>query len=128
MKALVDADGDTRDRNYKNLKDGYPVQERTAKELRLSGVPKGPSELSKLSQFQTALPGYQIKVLSIDPPHMVIYAGSTPSDKILRLIKDDDHFDRCNSFKGFLSKSYFCDDCNRGAVGGNAASANDKST
>ena len=31
MKALVDADGDTRDRDYKNLKDGYPVQERKAK-------------------------------------------------------------------------------------------------
>ena len=45
---------------------------------------------------------------------MVIYAGATPSDKIIRLIKEGEHYDGCNSFKGFLNKSYFCDDCNRG--------------
>ena len=108
MKALVDADGDTQDRDYRNLKAGYPVQERKAKELhRLAGVPEGPCGLPELAQFQTALPGYQIKVLSIDPPHMMIYAAPTPSDKILRLIRDGDHYDGCSSFKGFLSQSYF---------------------
>ena len=115
MKALVDAGGDTRDRDYKNLKDGYPVQERLAKELhRLAGVPEGPCGLLELQKFQTALPGYQIKVVSIDPPHMIIYAGPTPSDKIIRLIKEDDHYDGCNSFAGFLNRSYFCDKCNKG--------------
>ena len=115
MKALVDANGDTRDRDYKNLKDGYPIQERKAQELhRLAGVPEGPCGLSELGQFQTALPGYQIKVMSIDPPHMIIYQGPTPSDKIIRLIKEGEHYDGCNSFAGFLSKSYFCDECNRG--------------
>ena len=92
-----------------------PVQERLAKELhRLAGIPKGPCGLPELKQFQTALPGYQIKVVSIDPPHMIIYAGSVPSDKIIRLIKEDDHYDGCNSFAGFLSRSYFCDECNKG--------------
>ena len=115
MKALVDEDGNTRDRDYKNLKDGYPIQERKAKELhRLAGVPEGPCGLHELEQFQTALPGYQIKVVSIDPPHMIIYAGPVPSDKIIRLIKEDDHYDGCNSFAGFLSRSYFCDKCNKG--------------
>ena len=115
MKALADANGYTRDRDYRNLVAGYPVQERKAQDLhRLAGVPEGPCGLPELAQFQTALPGYQIKVLSIDPPHMMIYAGPTPSDKILRLIKDGDHYDGCSSFKGFLGQSYFCDDCNRG--------------
>ena len=115
MKALVDAGGNTQDRDYKNLKQGYPVQERLAKELhRLAGVPEGPCGLHELDQFQTALPGYQIKVVSIDPPHMIIYAGPTPSDKIIRLIKEDDHYDGCNSFSGFLNRSYFCDKCNKG--------------
>ena len=115
MKALVDANGDTRDRDYKNLKDGYPIQERKAQELhRLAGAPEGPCGLSELGQFQTALPGYQIKVMSIDPPHMIIYQGATPSDKIIRLIKEGEHYDGCSSFAGFLSKSYFCDECNRG--------------
>ena len=117
MKALADADGDTRDRDYKNLKDGYPVQEQKAKELhRLARVPEGPCCHPELQQFQAALPEYQIKVMSIDPPHMLIFVGNPamPSGKIIRLIKEDDHYDGCNSFNGFLSKSYFCDECNRG--------------
>lgn len=62
------------------------------------------------SKFQAALSGYQIKVMSIDPAHMIIYQGPVPSDKIIWLIKEDGHYD---SYKGFLSKSYFCDECNR---------------
>ena len=115
MKAYVDAGNDSRDRDYKNLLYGYPVQERRAKELhQLANVPEGPCGIRELQQFQAALPDYQLKVISIDPPHMLIYVGPTPSDKIIRLIKEDEHYDGCNSFKGFLSKSYFCDDCNRG--------------
>jgi len=115
MKALVDADMNTQDQDYHNLKQGRPVQERLAKELhRLAHVPEGPCGIPELQQFQAALPGYQLKVLSIDPPHMLIYAGPEPSDKIIRLIKEDSHYDGCNSFSGFLNKSYFCDECNRG--------------
>ena len=115
MKALVDANGNTRDHHYKNLKDGYPVQERLAKELhRLAGVHEGSCGISELQKFQEVLPDYQIKVMSIDPPHMLIFVGPTPSDKIIRIIKEDDHYDGCNSFSGFLSKSYFCDECNQG--------------
>ena len=44
---------------------------------------------------------------------MIIYEGPTPLDKIIRLIKEDGHYDGCNSF-GFLSKSSFCDECNSG--------------
>jgi len=41
MKAYADADYDSRDRDYHNLKQGYPIQERLAKELhRLAGVPR----------------------------------------------------------------------------------------
>ena len=75
MKALVDADGNPRDQDYHNLKQGRPVQERLAKELhRLAHVPEGPCGIPELHQFQAALPGYQLKVLSIDPPHMLIYS------------------------------------------------------
>ena len=111
MKALVDANGNTQDRDYKNFKQGYPVQERKAKELhQLAGIPEGPCGIPELQQFQSALTGYQIKVVSIDPPHMIIYAGPVASGKIIHLIKEDG----CNSFNGFLDKSYFCDECNRG--------------
>ena len=115
MKALVDANGNPRDQDYHNLKQGRPVQEQKAKELhRLADVPEGPCGIPELQKFQTALPGYQIKVMSIDPPHMIIYAGPVPSDKMIGLIKEDEHYDGCNSFQGFLDTSYFCHECNRG--------------
>ena len=117
MKALADADGNPRDQDYHNLKQGRPVQETRANELhQRAGVPEGSCGIPELERFQTALPEYRIKVMSIDPPHMIIFDGNpaTPSGKIIRLIKEDDHYDGCNSFGGFLSKSYFCDECNRG--------------
>lgn len=115
MKAYADANWNARDPDYHNLKQGLPVQERKAKDLhRLAGVTEGSCGIPELMQFQAALPGYQLKVISIQPPHMIIYVGPTSSSKIIRLIKDGTHYDGCNSFKGFMSKSYFCDECNRG--------------
>ena len=56
MKGLVDAHGDTQDRDYKNLKQGYPVQERLAKELhRLAGVPEGPCGLLRATEVSDRL-------------------------------------------------------------------------
>ena len=46
--------------------------------------------------------------------HMLIFVGPTPSDEIIHIIKEDKHYDGCNSFSGFLSKCYLCDECNRG--------------
>ena len=115
MKALADAQGNPRDQDYHNLKQGYPVQERKAKELhRMADVPEGPCGIPELQKFQAVLLGYQIKVVSIDPSHMIMYAGPVPSDKIIGLIKEDEHYDGCNSFQGFLDTSYFCHECNRG--------------
>ena len=81
---------------------------------RLAGVPEGPCGIPELKKFQAALPGYQIKVMSIDPPHMIINVGPVASDKMILLIKEDGNYNGCNPFKEFLSKSYFCHECNRG--------------
>ena len=100
QQALVDADGDARDRDYHNLNQGYPVQEQKAKELHRSvGIPEGLCDILELQQFQAALSGYQIKVMSIDPPHRITYQGPVPSDEIIQLIKEDGHYDGCNSYK-----------------------------
>ena len=113
MKARVDGVSD--DADCKNMLRGRPIQTHCAKELhRLAEAPEGPCGIRELQQFQAALLGYELKAISIDPPHMLIYAAATPSDKIIGLIKEGEHYDGCNSFKGFLSRSYFCDDCNRG--------------
>lgn len=114
MKARIDGGGSA-DAHYQDMIKGYAIQTRCAKELhQLAGVREGPCDIREIKQFQEALPGYQIKVMSITPPHMIIYVGPTPSEKIICLIKDGDHYDGCSSFNGFMSKSYFCDECNRG--------------
>ena len=83
MKVLAYADGNTRDPDYYNLKRGYPAQEQKAKELfRLADVREGPCGIPELQKFQAALPGYQIKVMSIDPPHMINYAGPVPPTRL----------------------------------------------
>lgn len=101
--------------NYENISKGYPIQTRLAKELhQKAAVPEGPCGLRELQKFQDVLPGYQIKVLSVDKPHSIIFHGPDSHKKRILLIKVDDHYHGCNSFKGFLGKSYFCHDCNRG--------------
>ena len=115
MKAYVDANYNSRDPDYKNLNQGRPIQGRRARELhRLAGVPEGPCGIPELKKFQAALPHHRIKVISLAPPYQVIFDGAPFGTKIIRLIKVHDHYNGCNSFNGFLSNSYFCDDCNRG--------------
>ena len=100
---------------YKTLRNGRPSQERLAKELhRLADVPKGACGIPELTLFQAALPGYQVTVMSIVPPHMIVFKGEVPSDKNILLIQEDGHYNGCTSFGRFLSKSYYCHECDRG--------------
>ena len=82
MKARVDGLADADD---KNVHCGRPIQTNRAKELHpLAGVPEGSGVyIQKRQHFQAAIPGYQINVISIDPPHMAIYAGPFPPNKII---------------------------------------------
>lgn len=81
MKARVNHGCNSK--TYKNLLHGLPVQEKMAKELhQLSSVPEGPCGIPKLEKFQPALPGYQIKDISVNPPHCIIFLAKTPSDKL----------------------------------------------
>ena len=107
MKARINGGGSA-DAHYQDMIKEYAIQARCAKELhQLAGVREGPCGIHEIKKFQEALPGYQIKVMSITPPHMIIYVGPTPSEKVIRLIKDGDHYDGCSSFNNFMSKSYF---------------------
>ena len=67
----------------------------------------------ELQKFQDASPGSQIKVLAVYKPYQIVFAGPDAPKKIL-LLKVGDHYHGCNSFGGFLPRSYFCHDCNRG--------------
>ena len=114
MKALTDAQGDSRDPDYVNLRKGRPIQGRKACELHaLAGVPEGPCGIPELTKFQAVLSNHQIKVLSIDKPHMITFAGP-PQELCILLVKVGEHYHGCNSFGGFLDTAYFCHDCNKG--------------
>ena len=93
---------------YENLR---PVQAVRGKELhRLAGVPKGPCGLKELEMFQKALsPEYQNVVLTVDEPDTNTYKGQE-----ILLIQVDQHYDGCTSYGGFLNKSYFCFDYEKG--------------
>ena len=112
MKAL--ADGGRRNPDYEDLRRGRNQQTIRARELHLrAGVPEGPCDIPELQKFQDFLTDYQIKVLAVDKPHMIVFAGPPASKQIL-LVKVDDHYHGCNSFAGFLERNYFCHDCNKG--------------
>ena len=114
MKALADAHGDTQNRDYKNLKQGYPVQGKEARKLhRDSGVPEGPCGIQELQQFQQHLSDYRLVVLSVDHMYQLIVKGS-PADKQIVLIKVGEHYHGCNSLPGFLGKHFYCVECERG--------------
>lgn len=48
----------------------------------------------------------------MDRPHSIIFSGP-PADKFILLVKLGQHFHGCNSFGGFLSRSYYCHDCDK---------------
>ena len=91
MRAWIDEG--SRGLNYKSISKGYPIQTRLAKELhQKAAVPEGPCGLRELQKFQDVLPGYQIKVLSVDKPHSIIFHGPDSHEKRILLIKVDDHY------------------------------------
>lgn len=114
-----DGGEDDRGRVWQTIRHGdrdrRTLQKRQAQELhRLAGVPEGPCRLAEVAKFQAVLPDYQIKVMTEEPPYGLIYKGLTPSDKIIMLLKSDRHYDGCNSFAAFLSRSYYCHECDTG--------------
>ena len=104
--------------NWENLRDGRPRQKTMAQDLhRAAGVPEGPCGLPELDKFQQYLstldPPYQLKVLSRQHPFFLIYRGPDADHKII-LLKSNDHYEGCTKITGFVNKSYWCHECDRG--------------
>ena len=97
------------------LHDGRPRQGVYARQLhQAAGVPEGPCGLPELETFQRYLsPHYQLKVMSRQHPFFIIYRGPE-APHIIRLLKSNDHYEGCKSFKGFTNRSYWCDECDKG--------------
>ncbi len=102
--------------SYRSLRRGLPCQKVQALQLaREAGVsttePLGLSDIEKIQRVLT--PIYQIKVLKIGRPHMIVYAGPEAQRRIM-LVLEDGHYDGTTSFKGMFNTNYYCHDCDRG--------------
>ena len=84
----------------------------------LADVPKGPCGMEEIKAFQAYLytldPPFQIKVFC-DQTAKPLYTGpqKVSKDRILYLLKSQNHFDCITTLSGFFNRSYWCDDCDR---------------
>ena len=102
--------------SYRTLRNGRPCQKTQALQLALeAGVSTTETlGLTDLENIQSVLtPVYQIKVLQIGRPHMIVYAGPKAQRRIM-LVLEDGHYDGTTSLKGMFNKGYFCHYCDRG--------------
>ena len=104
--------------NWDALKRGRSRQKTMAQDLhRAAGVPEGPCGIPELRQFQTYLstldPPYQLKVLSRQHPFFLYFRGPDADHKII-LLKSETHYEGCTKITGFINKSYWCHECDRG--------------
>ena len=103
---------------WNTLSRGLPRQKTRAEELhRAAGVPEGPCGLPELAKFQRYLstldPPYQLKVLSRQHPFFLIFRGPDAPHTII-LLKSEHHYEGCTFITGFVNKSYWCPECDRG--------------
>ena len=101
---------------YRTLRNGRPCQKtlalQLAQEADVSTTEKlGLVDLKKIQNVLT--PVYQIKVLQIGRPHMIVYAGPKAPRGIFLVLKDG-HYDGTTSLKGMFNKNHFCPHCDRG--------------
>ena len=105
-------------RDWRNCRDGRNRQTVLARQLhRDAGVPEGPCGIPEVVKFQELLsPHYQIKVINRMKQFGVIYRGPEANhpDRILYLLKGNDHYEGCTTIKGFVNRSYWCDVCDKG--------------
>ena len=111
--------------DWNALRLGRPRQKQMAQELhRAAGVPEGPCGYPELEQFQQYLstlnPPYQLKVMNRQKPFFISFKGPD-APHIIQLLKSDNHFEGCTSFKGFMDRSYWCHLCDKGFDHNNAA-------
>jgi len=109
------ADGVDGFRNWDNLHRVLPVQTVQAKDLHAqANVPEGPCGLEELHAFQRVLgPRYQLLVMCRTKPFFLLFKGPDAPHQI-HLLKSNDHYDGCTSFRAFVNRSYWCIECEKG--------------
>ena len=104
-----------KDPHYEAIrKPNRAMQSRLARELHESaGVPLGPCGIPEVTKFQTALPDYQLNVISKEHLNALIYSGPE-AEKHLYLYHHDNHYDVITSMPAFLARKQYCHKCKKG--------------
>ena len=90
------------------------LQSRLTRELHESaGVSLGSCGIPEIKKFQTALPGYQLNVISKEHLNALIYSGPE-AEKHLYLYHHDNHYDVITSMPAFLARKQYCHECKKG--------------
>lgn len=114
MREYVDGDPH---KHYRNLRDGFPVQERLAKLLHKdAGVPEGPCGVEELQKFQAYLGpmGYKIVVMDYTTCACIFKGDVKKYDKVIYLVKHNADYNGVKSMLSLLNRSYFCPECCKG--------------
>ena len=104
-----------KDPKYKSIVDHRRATQTTlARELHESaGVPLGSCGIPEVKKFQTALPDYQLSVISKEHLNALIYSGPD-AEKHLYLYHHDNHYDVITSMPAFLARKKYCHKCKKG--------------
>ena len=103
MQEYVDGDPD---KQYRNLRDGRPIQERLAKQLHQDAiVPEGPCGYEELEKFQAFLGPQGYKIILVDYVSCAcIFQGNVDQySKVIYLLKHDNHYNGLRSMAAFLN-------------------------
>ena len=116
MRALADEkDNRFPTVSYRTLRSNSKTQKQIAQQLLGEAGDEGPCGLAELAKLQAVLPDYQIKVLKVGRPHMLVYVGPESStNRRILLLLEDGYFDGCTSYAAFFNNAYYCHDCDRG--------------
>ena len=99
---------------WNSIRQGRGIQKDLALQLHdKAHIPVGECGISEIKHFQDVLPGYQINVVSREHFNAIIYSGPE-SEKKIYLYLHDDHYDVITSMAAFLTKSYYCTQCQKG--------------
>ena len=114
IKEYVDRDPH---KQYRNLRDGRPIQTRLAKQLHQdAGVPEGCCGYEELEKFQAFLGPQGYKIILVDYVFCAfLFRGEVDNySKVIYLIKRGNNLNGLRSMMAFLNRSYFCPDCCKG--------------
>ena len=108
-KAVADED-----ERLKIIKDSRShLQEDLARSLHKEArVPIGPCVLDQIKLFEIILNEYQFVVISVEHGHAIAHKGPQ-SNKQIKLLMHDGHFDVITKLPGFFNFNYFCLRCEK---------------